>query len=267
MRKKLLSLLCMILGFGLILYPFLGNLFHDQETKNQISVFEKEVEKLNSKEKQQLQTKIEQYNHNADMSFLKDPYLDQTENKVDSSIEIKGMIGEIMIPKIHLDELIYEGCSEEVLQKGVGHVLHTSLPTSQNGTHSVLAGHRGLAQAEMFSSLNEMEIGDFFYVKTLEGTFQYEIISIETVLPDEIESLQIQKGVDLVTLVTCTPYMINTHRLLVTGKRISDSETIKPMQEHSLSWYILVFLVGIILIIIIFKIIKLVKCRNKKIKE
>ncbi len=130
-----------------------------------------------------------------------------------------GVMGYLEIPKISVSLPIYHGTSDEVLAKGVGHMEGSSLPIGGENTHGILSGHRGLPSAKLFTDLDQLEVGDFFTIHVLNQTLEYQIAEIRTVLPEEAELLQIRQGLDLMTLVTCTPYGVNTHRLLVTGKR------------------------------------------------
>lgn len=136
------------------------------------------------------------------------------------------MMGYIEIPKIKVLLPIYHGTSEAVLQTGVGHLENTSLPVGGESSHTVLSGHRGLPSAKLFSDLDKMGIGDIFYIKVLHNTFAYQTDQILTVLPTETGALSIEAGKDYVTLVTCTPYAINTHRLLIRGTRIPYEEAV-----------------------------------------
>ena len=140
-------------------------------------------------------------------------------------------MGYIEIPKIKALLPIYHGTTEEVLQSGVGHLESTSLPVGGESTHAVLSGHRGLTTARLFTDLDQMEEGDVFYIKVLHETLAYQVDQILTVLPSETEALAVTAGADQVTLVTCTPYMINTHRLLVRGERIPYEEAVEVAEE------------------------------------
>ena len=131
----------------------------------------------------------------------------------------EGLMGSIEIPKIQARIAIYHGISDDVLEKGAGHVEGTSLPVGGKSTHAVLAAHRGLPSAKLFTDLDQMEIGDIFFLHILGKTLAYKVDQIKTVLPSETEDLDIIKGEDHVTLLTCTPYGVNTHRLLVRGTR------------------------------------------------
>ena len=145
------------------------------------------------------------------------------------------IMGTIIIKKLNIDLPIYHYASTAVLEKGVGHLYGSSLPFGGESSHSVLTGHRGLPTMEVFTALNEMKIGDFFEVDTLGEKHQYKVVEINTVLPSELDNLSIEEGRDLITLVTCTPYGVNTHRLLVTGERVNDNEKVEVQKttiEH-----------------------------------
>ena len=135
-------------------------------------------------------------------------------------LEVREMIGHIEIPKIGQDLPVYAGTSEEVLQKGVGHLEGTSLPVGGNSTHSVLTAHSGLPEATLFTELRKLEIGDKFYIHNIKEILAYQVDQIKVVEPTDFNDLLIDPGHDYVTLLTCTPLMINTHRLLVRGHRV-----------------------------------------------
>ena len=148
-----------------------------------------------------------------------------------------GEMSSVEIPKIGVNLPIYHGTDETVLALGAGHLEGTSLPVGGESTHAVVSAHSGLAEARMFDDLRELEEGDVFIFRTLDQPYAYKVTSIETVLPSEIESLTIQEGKDLATLITCTPYGVNTHRLLVHGERISwDEEQTNSHIEERSTW-------------------------------
>ena len=180
-------------------------------------------------------------------------------------------MGSIEIPKIKVILAIYHGLGTDVLEKGVGHVEGTSLPIGGEGTHAVLAGHRGLPSAKLFTDLNLVKEGDVFYLHILNQTLAYEVDQIQTVLPDQTESLAITEGKDYVTLVTCTPYAVNTHRLLVRGHRTT-VEAAKEAQKSekkvsgatnpSLPMILLCVVIGIVIAAVLVTVINSVQ--NKK---
>jgi sortase A len=135
-----------------------------------------------------------------------------------------GMMGHIEIPKIQVSLPIYHGTSDGVLQVGVGHLEGSSLPVGGEGTHAVLSGHRGLPSASLFTDLDKLEIGDHFIIQVLKETLTYEVDQIKVIEPEDLTKLTIEEGEDLCSLVTCTPYGINTHRLVVRGHRIPNEE-------------------------------------------
>ena len=143
-----------------------------------------------------------------------------------------GIMGRVSIPKISVDLPIYHGTGDKQLSFGSGHLYGTSLPVGGNNTHAVITGHRGMVQAQMFTRLDEIEENDLFYLNIFGETLAYKVNQIEVIEPDEVDKLNIQEGKDLVSLITCTPYGLNTHRLVVTGERVSYEkkvyENIKP---------------------------------------
>ena len=168
--------------------------------------------------------KAEEYNENLAGDPVHDPFVPGSgyalpDNYLDV-LNIDGVMGRITIPKIGVDLPIYHGTDAETLEKGVGHIESTSLPIGGEYRHAVLTGHRGLPSAELFTRLDELEPGDQFYLHVLDATLAYQVDQILTVEPQELETLVAEPGQDYVTLVTCTPYGINTHRMLVRGTRV-----------------------------------------------
>lgn len=147
-----------------------------------------------------------------------------------------GIMGSVEIPKISLNLPIYHGTEEEVLSIGIGHLRESSLPVGGENTHSILTGHRGLPNAQLFTRLDELEKGDVFFVRTCNQTLTYQIDEIQVIEPEEVEVIEIQPERDIVSLITCTPYGLNTHRLVVTGERIEENEVAEEIiQEKSVS--------------------------------
>lgn len=131
-----------------------------------------------------------------------------------------GIIGKIRIPRIEVELPLYEDVNEKILEKGIGHITESSLPGCGNGTHCLLAGHRGLPVAKLFAELDEVQIGDLFYIETTDCKYVYKVCEIQIIKPEETEKLKVKEEKELVSLITCTPYGINTHRLIVTGERM-----------------------------------------------
>src|SRR5690625_4478763 len=170
--------------------------------------------------------KAEKHNANIDEASIPitDPFstTDDTDERVGyyDVLNIADTMGRIEIPSIHVNLPIYHGVSDDVLQRGIGHMSNSSFPIGGKGTHTALTGHRGLPSSMLFRDLDKVKEGEVFFIHTLGETLAYEVDSINVVLPDETNWLAIEEDKDYVTLITCEPYMINTHRLLVRGERI-----------------------------------------------
>ena len=170
-----------------------------------------------------------------------------------------GVMGTVEIPKIHLNLPIYHGTSERVLEDGAGHLEGSSLPVGGTDTHCCISAHRGLVQKKMFTELDELEKDDIFLIHVLGETLCYRVSKIQTVMPDEVKSLEIQRGKDLVTLITCTPYGINTHRLYVEGCRIPYTEEVtqEVQEQDGFRWqewwwvYLSILLIGLMCLLLV----------------
>ena len=184
-----------------------------------------------------------------------------------------GLMGSIEIPKLNLTLAIYHGLSTEVLEKGVGHVEGTSLPIGGASTHAVLAGHRGLPSAKIFTDLDQMKNGDIFLIHVLGKTLAYKVDQIKTVLPEESSELDIIEGEDHVTLVTCTPYGVNTHRLLIRGIRTEYVEPEEkaeetPIQQIAKVDPVKIMIIGLVAMVIMIIIVYIViRRKNRKTEE
>lgn len=232
--KTILIVLIFIIGLGLFLYPIITNYIYDKAAGQKIESFDKEVELKEDEEITELLNLAHAYNDfltgDLDIGRLKDPY---TQEEMEAGVleyarmlEVNEQIGHLLIPRIGLKAPLYAGTSETVLQKGIGHMEGTSLPVGGNYTHCVLTAHRGLPTAKLFTDLPKMELGDKFYIKNLSGTLAYQVEQIKTVEPTDFSDLSIVPGHDYCTLLTCTPYMINSHRLLVRGHRVEYVEAV-----------------------------------------
>lgn len=230
MRQKLKYLivgLIFLAGLGLMLYPVVSNWYIQRHQGSVIAEYDEEAAKLS---KQQIEEELEAartYNKSLlGNVVLKDPFdvdaLEEQNQDYDSLLNPggDGVMGSVEIPGIDVYLPIYHTTSAEVLKKGVGHLQNSSLPVGGEGTHAVLSGHTALPAAEMFDDLSKVEEGDVFYIHVLDQVLAYEVDQIKVVLPEDISDLLIDKNQDYVTLVTCTPYGINSHRLLVRGSRV-----------------------------------------------
>ena len=222
----IIAIIFIIVGTGIFLYPSISNYFAEKNHVEAIRNYDKMVVKIGEDSLKKEKEKAQTYNENLSGDPVHDPFvlgsgyaLPENYKEV-LNISGDGIMGYIQIPKISVDLPIYHGTSEEVLEKGVGHIQNTSVPIGGNSTHSVLTGHTGLPNAELFTRLDELVVGDIFYIHVLNDILTYKVYEIKVVLPDKIDELRITSGEDLVTLVTCTPYGVNSHRLLVKAKRV-----------------------------------------------
>lgn len=213
---------CFILaGLGLLLYPTVSDMWNQAHQSHAINSYTKTVTSLAQTDYSELWAAAEAYNESLLSRKYRFIATKESTAEYHSLLNVTddGMMAYIEIPEIDVNLPIYHETKDEVLQVAIGHLEGSSLPIGGVGTHTCLSGHRGLPSAKLFSRLDELEIGDVFYIYVLNETHEYTIDQIETVLPDEIEYLDIDPSQDYCTLVTCTPYGINTHRLLVRGTR------------------------------------------------
>lgn len=259
-----------IIGFCIMLYPFVGQLVYYNQSREAIRTFDKEREELPTPEVKRRIKLAQAYNSSLSPSGFYDPFTEKEKREgrreYAKMLELHEKIGHIKIPRIHEDIPIYAGTSEEVLQKGVGHLEGTSLPIGGKSTHSVLSAHRGLPTARLFTDLDKLERGDIFYITNIEQKLAYKVDRISVVEPNDFSKIQVEKGKDYVTLLTCTPYMINSHRLLVRGHRVKIKEAkIDDLAKYGMNPYLKRFL--LLLLVLIAAIVfftRLAKYINKK---
>jgi sortase A len=261
--KTIAITIIFILGLGTFAFPIISNIIYERAAKRIIQDFEEVSTKTEDtvvKEKLSLAYAYNYYlSGMPNTSSLGFSYTgEEIKNGLDEyarMLKSNEQIGHIIIPKINIDTPLYVGTSEEVLQKGIGNMEGTSLPVGGNYTHAVLTGHRGLPTAKLFTDLNKLEVGDKFYIKNIGGTIAYKVDQIKIVKPTEFSDLAIIPNRDYITLLTCTPYIINSHRLLVRGDRIDYVEEVmkKEVIENNANniyndifFVILIILVGLL---------------------
>ncbi len=222
-----ISILIFVVGCGVMFYPTISNWLYEQNASYAISGYMEQVG--NKSNEDYLAEFAAARAYNATLSGNVESFLEaQLQAETDyedpdywnTLDEINGIMGIIEIPTIDVTLPIYHGSEEDVLQKGAGHLEGSALPTGDVGNHTVLTGHTGLPTATLFTDLDELVLGDYFYLDILDQIFAYEVVNIYVVLPSETDQLVAQPDKDLVTLVTCTPYGINSHRLLIQGERV-----------------------------------------------
>ena len=212
----------LLAGLGLLLYPSVANYWNSFHQSRAIAGYADAVAELDPEEYQRILSEAQAYNAEIGQHGMKFNLNEAELARYDSLLDITGtgIMGYIEIPQIRCYLPIYHSTDEAVLQIAIGHIAGTSLPVGGETAHCVLTGHRGLPSAKLFTDLDQMVEGDIFMIRTLDETFTYEVDQIRIVLPEDVSALQLESGKDLCTLVTCTPYGVNTHRLLVRGHRI-----------------------------------------------
>ena len=235
MRKHLSTILLvfiLLIGLSLLLYPSVSNYWNSFHQTRAIATYAENVAKLDNNQYDQLWEEARAYNEA--LRFRSNPYFLSEEQKAqyESLLDVSGLgvMGYIEIPEIDVSLPIYHGTEESVLQIAVGHLEWSSLPVGGESTHCVLSGHRGLPSAKLFTNLDKLQTGDIFMLRILDDLLTYEVDQILIVEPQETGALRIEEGKDYCTLVTCTPYGINTHRLLVRGHRIDNIEEAKTVR-------------------------------------
>ena len=235
MRKHLstiLLLFILLIGLSLLLYPSVSDYWNSLHQTRAIATYAENVAKLDNNQYDRLWEDARAYNRT--LGLRSNPYYLSEEQKAEYErlLDVSGLgvMGYIEIPEIDVSLPIYHGTEESVLQIAVGHLEWTSLPVGGESTHCVLSGHRGLPSAKLFTNLDKLREGDTFLLRVLDEVLTYEVDQILIVEPQETAALQIEEGKDYCTLVTCTPYGINTHRLLVRGHRIDNMEEAKTIR-------------------------------------
>ena len=232
-----LPLVLVLVGVAVLLYPVMATQHNNDEQQRLAEMYTSSVEAAGpdtvAKERASAQT----YNDNLESAPILDPWLESQRPDTPQyqaylhEMDIDPVMARIVIPSIHVSLPVYHGTDSRTLTEGVGHLFGTSLPIGGPSTHSVLTGHTGLSTATMFDNLNQLKKGDVFYVSSLGQTLKYEVNDITVVKPEETDSLRKVPGRDLVTLITCTPYGVNSHRLLVTGERVPMDPTAAAAEE------------------------------------
>ena len=270
MKKRKTTIIMIIfffIGLLTLFYPTLSNYYNEKKQSRMISNYENILNSTNTINFDELKEKA--INYNKELNKLKEPLFNygNLNNYYDLlNINKDGMMGYLTIDKIKLELPIYHGTSNEVLNSSVGHLEGTSLPIGGSSTHSVLSAHRGLPSAKLFTNLDKLEIGDTFKIAILDEVLNYQIDKIMIVKPNNRNNIKIEENKDYVTLLTCTPYGINTHRLLVRGTRIENTKktTYITTEGFKINNLIVVpiLTIPIIILLLIITIIKPVKKVN-----
>ena len=237
MKKKTvitLTILLFLASLGLTLYPVISNYVNQKYASQIHTAYQEVIEQADVRQLAEVKAQALAYNQ-ALVPGASEAYTQQGLEAAAKAYETllnmagSGIMGYVEIPKIQVNLPIYHGTETDTLERGIGHLLGSSLPVGGESTHTILSGHSGMASQKMFTDLEQLAKGDVFYLRVLQETLAYQVSSIRTVLPHDTSLLGIEEGADLCTLITCTPYGVNSHRLLVTGSRIpyEEAETIQ----------------------------------------
>ena len=223
-RGTLLLVLVLIAGLGLLLYPTFSDWWNSFHQSRAIASYVQTVANLDKEDYERMLHEAQDYNRSLLTKTNRYNFTDEDKEEYNSILDVTGtgIMGYVEIPSIGVSLPVYHGTNEAVLQTAIGHIEGTSLPVGGIGTHCAVSGHRGLPSAKLFTDIDQLKEGDTFLIQVLDRTLTYEVDQIRIVLPTELQDLEIDPQEDYCTLITCTPYGVNTHRLLVRGKRTAN---------------------------------------------
>lgn len=250
----------LLIGLSLLLYPTVSDYWNSFHQSEAVAGYMQDIEDMSEQKKAEMLAAAQAYNQTLQTGVIPDLNLSSAEAKIyDQTLDVTstGIMAYVEIPKLNTTLPIYHGTDDSVLQVAIGHILGTSLPVGGKGTHAVISGHRGLASAKLFTDIDRLVEGDTFMIQVLDETLTYEVDRILTVTPDDVSALAIDPEQDYVTLVTCTPYGVNTHRLLVRGHRIANQENaarltsetsqVKPLM---VALFLVIFILIVLLLVV-----------------
>ncbi len=273
MKKGTLSTIILVLiflaGLSLLLYPTVSDYWNSLHQSRAIAEYAEQVANLDNELYDELIDAARQYNEALRHKNNRFYMTEEERQEYESILNVSGsrIMGYIEIPSIACSLPIYHGTGESVLQVGIGHIEGSSLPVGGAGTHCVLSGHRGLPSSKLFTDIDKLSEGDLFIIRVLDETISYEVDQILIVEPQELDSLAMEDGKDLCTLVTCTPYGINTHRLLVRGHRVENQEEAEDIRITADAMQIAPEIIAPLVaapLLVILLIVLLVKTRKKR---
>lgn len=241
MKRRLLAAACFVVALGLLFYPLIGEWMNEKYHSDVQTAYTITIEATNDAELAAQRQAAEQYNAMlTNAAMISGGGASAPPLVYDQLLTVGGVMAYVDIPKIDVYLPVEHGTAADTLEKSVGHVVGTSLPVGGSSTHAVLSAHSGMASSKLFSDIDQLAEGDTFYIHVLGEVLAYQVDAINTVLPTDTSLLQIEDGKDLVTLVTCTPFGVNTHRLLVRGHRVpytSEQEAeVAETQKAASSW-------------------------------
>lgn len=243
-----------IIGLSLLLYPTVSDWWNSFHATQAIAAYDHSVENMTANDYQEIWDNASAYNADIAQHGIHWILSDEERAAYDSQLDVggAGIMGYIEIPSIKCKLPIYHGTDAEVLQIAVGHIEGSSLPVGGESTHCILSGHRGLPSAQLFTDLDKLTEGDYFVITVLNETLTYEVDQIRIVLPDELSELELVEGEDLCTLVTCTPYGVNSHRLLVRGHRVENlTESLVSMDAAQIDTLLVASVVAAVVLFVL----------------
>ncbi len=262
----ILLVFILLIGLSLLLYPTVSDYWNSFHQSRAVAGYVEKINDMSEEENAKMLLEAQQYNQTLPQSVIPDLNLSEEDRKIYNDVldvTGDGIMAYVEIPKLNTTMPIYHGTDDSVLQVAIGHIPGTSLPVGGQGTHAVISGHRGLPSAKLFTDIDQLVEGDTFLIQVLDETLTYEVDQILTVTPDDVSALEIDPDQDYVTLVTCTPYGVNTHRLLVRGHRIeNESTTARVTADASQVKPLLVApFIGVLLIVLILVIVPILRKR------
>lgn len=277
-KSNLPFIIIFVVGFLILIYPLVSRIYYRVDSNNLVESFDEQASDIDEVEIDERMELAAAYNSTLINAIEDDPYSDDKKERGKAAyadmLKLKELIGHIIVPKISTDLPVYAGTSDDILDRGAGHLEGTSLPIGGNSSHSVITAHAGLPKARLFTDLNKLEVGDRFFYKNIKETLAYEVDQIKVVEPSDFKDLLVEPGHDYMTLLTCTPIMINSHRLLVRGHRVDYDET----EERSLTdkglWdlvirvaFYLVLIMIVILVILNISYVRKTRTFRRKLEE
>ena len=230
-RSTIILILIFLVGLSVMLYPTVSDYVNQRHQSRALASYDETVNEMSDADYTAYFEAADAYNQRlaaTPNSFFTPEQVSGYDETLD--VSGTGIMGYITIPRIGVELPVYHGTSDGVLQVAAGHLEGSSLPVGGAGTHAVISAHRGLPSAKLFTNLDQLEVGDTFTITILDRVLTYEVDNISIVLPTETDNLKVVDGKDYVTLMTCTPYGINTHRLLVRGRRITTPDKLKHIR-------------------------------------
>lgn len=261
--------LVFLLGILIMLYPFFSNIYYQVKQDDSIAQFDRQRKKIDVEAIDQRLELARAYNKTLDPGRLSDPYTSLEKKGLSEyarMLELNEQIGYVEVPDIGVKLVMYAGTSANVLEKGAGHLEGTSLPVGGASSHTVITAHTGLPKAKLFTDLVNVKKGALFYIHNIKETLAYQVDRIAVVEPNDFSPILVTEGEDYATLLTCTPYGINSHRLLVRGHRVPykpPTTKVDKEKDHTI-WYVVVAGLVLLLILVLLVLYLKRKCRKKK---